>query len=454
MSVKLNKSSKAVTRAQKAATQAQKAATGARKSATAAKKRQQIAAKNEQAARANLGKVRGQLNATRQQRETARRQLNGAQSDLNKANADVKNANIEVKNANAQVETANAQVATAQAQLADVRGELANVRNDLERARQDVRTAQSEARTAQTKAVSAGKSALSAGRAAIDSGRKVIEAEAKVATAEAKVTELSAQSEQLQRDNKELARVNESLGINIQKFRDTAIILSQSDVRVPVDSTLVEHSFARSTSAQDVRSELRAMFDQSATQVVPALLPNAKLELDDLSLGDGKRSLTTDEIYDSLVNFIADKPDAFSVRLVAARNHLAGESVLESRFLVLPIRPAFPADFELARVDLDGRSGQGPLFSALLDLVDEGTAVAKSKGVRPPLSPDVPNFYVPGSREQIFDTLREIKDINGPARVRLITNQPISTADQLSVQFDVEPLSTTTQANARLAPPR
>ena len=445
---KLNQSRQAATRARDSATAARQAETEARKSASQAKKRQQAAVKRAQDARDNLQKVRGQLNSTRSQREAAERQLNAAQTELNQANTDVKNANQKVKSANQRVKDANRKVAEAEAQLDSVQRELSSVRADLAQAKQSEISAKASA-------VRAGQSAIKAGQEVIQSSKEVIEANKQVAEARARVAALAAQSEQLQSDNDKLSSINENLSNDNKKYRDTAFILSRSDVRVPVDSTLVEHSFERLTSASDVRRELRAMFERSADQIVPALLPDAGLEFANLPSSDGKRLLTPDEIYDNLVNFIADNPGALSVRLVAARNHLAGESVLESKFLVVPIRPALPDDFELARVELDGRSNQGPLFSALLDLVDEGTAVAKSKGITPPLSPDVPNFYVPGSREQIFETLREIKNINGPARVRIITTQPISTADQLSVKFAVDPVNpVSTQTNARLAPQR
>lgn len=422
--------------ARKASAQARKDAAAARKNAMAATKRQQAAVKNEQTARSNLQKVRGQLGATTQQRAAALQQLGTARTDLKRADAGVKSAAVRVKNANVR-----AKDAIANAKFAEDRAKSASL----------------SAKNAGKAANDSGKAALAAETQFVKEQDNVAKERANVAKLRANVAKLTAQSEQLQSDNDELNRINTRLGEDNQKYRDTAFILSRSDIRVPVDSTLVEHSFARLTTALDVRNELRAMFNRSAEKIVPGLLPDAALKFADLPSRDGKRLLTTDEIYDNLVNFIADNPNALSVRLAASRNYLAGETVLESKFVVFQIRPALPDNFELGSIELDGRNNEGPLFSALLDLVDEGTAFAKKKGVKPPLSPDVPNFYVPGSREQIFDTLREIKAIDGPARVRIVTNQAISTADQLSVKFEVEPISSvttpvTTTATARLAP--
>ena len=453
VSEKLKQSSDAATRARKEQKAAERDAATARASADKSLAREQAAEKREQIASKNLQTVTRQRDATQQQRLVAQNELKAAQTELNNANADVKTAAASVKAAEARVKKAQNKARDAEQQFKKVQADLGKVRTDLSDARQNEKTANANARLAEVSAKSAEENARNARAAANKAGRAVLDADEQVAKAQAKVAVLTAQSEQLQRDNEELNNINARLSDDNQKFRDTAFILSRSDVRVPVDSTLVEHSFARSTPALDVRGELRAMFRRSANQIVPALLPDAELEFADLPSRDGKSLLTPDEIYDNLVNFISDNPNALSVRLVAARNHLAGEGVLESKFLVLPIRLALPDNFELARVELDGRSSEGPLFSALLGLVDEGTAVAKSKGVTPPLSPDVPNFYVPGSREQIFDTLREIKAINGPASVRIVTTRAISTADQLSVKFEVEPVSSvTTRATARLAP--
>ena len=442
----LKEAQTAAQRAGVARTKAQGEAKLARQSANAATARQQAAVASEAKARDNLKDVSAQLGATKAQREAARQQLKAAKSELLNANAEVKSANMRVKNANKRVKAATAKVKQAE-------NRLTSVQTDLAQAVQSEKTAQANEKLAQESAKNAAISANNAGIAANKAGSDAIKAETQVLKAESKVAQLTAQGQQLQKTNDELNRVNTRLIDDNKRIRDTAIILSQSDVRVPVDSTLVERSFDQFMTALDVRDALRAMFNRGAQKIVPGLLPNAKLVLAEVAAPDGKSLLSDEEIYDNLVNLIVSNPNPLSVRLVAARNHLAGEDVLESRFLVVPIRPALPDNFELARIEVDGRIGEGSLFSALLDLVDEGTAVAKSKGVRPPLSPDLPNFYAPGSREQIFDALRAIKAINGPARVRILTTQPISTADQLRVKFEVEPISAvTTQATARVSP--
>ena len=435
----LTQSRAAATQARAAATKARLDATRARQSASAATARQSEAVAREAKARQNLSQVSAQLGATKQQREAARQQLSAAKSELSNANADVKSANARVKVAIERVKIATDKVRQAEAQLTRTQTDLSRVQTDLSTAQRNQKRAEESAKSAEERAKRAGASAVRAGRSALDAGRDVLIAERRVA-------QLTAQSEQLTRKNVQLDDDN-------KKIRKTANFLSQNDVRVPVDSTLVERTFDQFMTVAKVRDALQSMFDYSAQKIVPNLLPDAKLSLAVVNLPDAGRSSTENEIYDNLASFIANNPDPLSVRLVAARNHLAGEDTLKARFFVLPIVPALKDDFELTRTEVDGRASEGSLFGVLLKLVDKGTDIAKKKGVRPPLSPDSPNFYAPGSNEQIFDALREIKAIGGPTRVRIITTQPISTADQLSVRFEVEPVSAvTTQATARLSP--
>lgn len=438
---------------------AQRDANAARASARQFLASQRAAVAAEKAAVANLKNVSAQRDATQKQRDEAQRAVGVAGQKLSAVTAKLNGANARVNAAQARVNAATAKVKETETNLLLAQNDLTKVQSDLTDAQKKEKTAQTNAGLAEGRATLADKRAVKAGKLTVESGRQVVEAGKEVAQARNKVAELTAQGDQLQSANDELNRINTRLIQDNTKSRETALILARSDVRVPVDSTFVERSFDKSAPALDVREGLRAMFARADEKIVPGLLPGAQLELAELTSSDGKSLLSTDEIYDNLVNYIANNSNPLSVRLVAARNHLAGESVLEAKFLVVPIRPALPADFELASVELDGREKEGPLFSALLDLVDQGTALAKTKGVRPPLSPDVPNFYAPGSREQIFDTLRAVEAAGGMARVRIVTTQPISTADQLRVRFDVEPLSatktqTTTQATARMAPPK
>ncbi len=436
----LSQSRAAATQARQARDEAQKAADEARKNATAAQNRQRKAVEREQAARDNLGKVIGQLSATKQQRETAQQQLRAAQTELEKANADVQSANARVK------------IAT---------GKVAKAQNDLATAQRSEKISKSNAERADARAIDANQKRIEADAGALVSFGERIKAQAEVIQAKKKVDELEEQSKKLIEDNKTLLTENDNL--------IDALLLS--DVRVPVGTVLAAQNFAQGTSFYQAKDDLNALFARADEIVsgykdndknVPPLLPGAKLTLSprlvpapDLDESETQQfvSVEGEEIYNGLAEAISRSQNPLSVRLVSERNHLLGDSTLSVRFVVVPIRSALPANELLVSARIDGAANDARIFKNLTDLADAARDIATQQGVAPPLWRDSRNFYAPGSNEQVFDTLREIKAVNGPARVRIITARPISTADLLSVRFEVEPLSSvTTQATARMAP--
>ncbi len=472
----LTKSREASDKARKGAAAARKEAANARKSAGAALSRQKTAVEREQSALGNLKNVRGQLGTTRQQREIAERQLENARGNLKRARADVTSANAKVSAANARVAAADAQVALAEAQFRQAELNLQRVGQDLklakageqlavgnakaaqfsaERARANASLAEAKADLAEARATKANTNAYNAGKQAYSAGKEILAAQKEVAEAEKRVAQLQEQSDKLSLANEALFKVN-------ARISDEADIILSSDIRVPIGRTLVARSFEQGTSFSEATQGLRALFGRAADKSVPGFLPGARLQLAPRTVlapkeqsGDSDVSVLVrdDEIFNGLANAISRSQNPLSVRLVSERNHLEGEKTLYARFIVVPVRPALPADEELARANFDGRTGDAQLFSALLKLVEAGREVASQSGVTPPLSPEAPDFYAPGSNEQIFVALRKISAFNNPVRVRILTAEPINTTDQLSVRFEVEPLGATTAKNGgRKAP--
>ena len=462
----------ATTKARQARQAAQTEAGAARKNAAAALKRQQTAAKREKAALGNLRQVSKQLGATQKQRQTAQQQLRDAQIELKGANAQVKSANARVKAADARVSAANAQVARADAQFARAQAQLATVQLSLDKAKASEKLAVANAETARQnaeeskrlaqvadeRAATANQKRIEADKGALVSLGKSVQAEAKILEAEKRVAQLQEQSEDLRRANQLALQTNDLVSAE----RDYIL---GSTIRVSVGFTLVARTFESGATFSEATDDLRALFGRAADQVVPGFLPGARLELaprvvpaPNVSQGDENVRVVVqdDEIYNGLATAISRSQTPLSVRLIADRNYLEGEQTLKVRFIVVPVRPALPANAELASANFDPKIGDAKLFSSLLKLVDIGREVAGQNGVTPPLAPETPDFYAPGSNEQIFQTLRKISAFEAPVRVRIVTAAPISTADQLRVRFEVEPVAAsapTTQALARQAPP-
>ena len=463
--VQLKQSRAAAQKARAERTAARADADAARKSAQTYSRREQAAIKRESAARKNLTKVTAQRDATQQQRAAAQRELTRAQAELTRARTKVEAATARVQAARARVQQAEAKVARAETELGKVEVDLTKVRTDLTAARaneklavtnaatanadaatarQNAAKSQLAAQEAETRAADANVRAKNAKDAAFKAGTESIKAGEEVVKAQQRVAQLRAQSAELFAANKAVVDAN-------------SVILA-SNIRVPVGRTLVSRSFEPNLSFSAATEGLRALFGRAAQQIVPNILPGAKLELaarpvlapkENPSDPDLYVIVEGADIYQGLADTISRSQNSLSVRLVSNRNHLEGEDVLEARFIVVPIRPALPAGEELASAVFDKNLGDARLFSALLKLADAGREVATRNGVTPPLSPEAPDFYATGSNEQIFEALRKITAQDGLARVTIVTAQPISTADQLSVRFEVEPAATTARAPAK-----
>ena len=451
---KLTKSQTEAGQANKARQTAQKQAANARKNAAAARSRQAAAVEREAAARGNLQTVREQLGATRTQREKAEQQLKRAQTELKSANVEVENANARVSAANGRVEAASLKVEQAQTRVTKARENEKLAKENAEVARVSAEKSRADAESAEQRAAVANKRTIEAGKQTIEAGKQLIEAEKKIAKAQDKVAELQSQGEQLSLANAALLKAN-------AKISDEADIILSSNIRVPVGRTLVERSFDKGVSFSEATEDLRALFGRAADKMVPGFLPGARLQLaprlvpaPNVQEGDEQTLIIVrdDEIYNGLATAISRSQNSLSVRLVAERNHLEGEKILYARFIVVPIRSALPVNAELARATFDPKIGDARLFSALLKLVEAGREVAGQNGITPPLSPEAPDFYAPGSNEQIFEALRKVSAYDVPVRVRIVTATPIATTDQLRVRFEIDPLATTAQVATRKAP--
>ena len=464
---KLKQSRQAATRAQREQKEAETEANAAKSSASKALASERAAVAREQKASENLKTVANQRDATQQQRDAAQSELKAAQLELKRASAEAKTAAARVKTAQARVriaqntvKTAEAQVERAQTDLAEVQQDLELAQNNAETARRNAQKSKREADAADARATVAGTRAIAVGKQAIDAGKQVIEADKKIAEAQQTVAQLEKQSEDLRRAN--------ALALNVnQNIADETDYILANDIRVPVGRTLLARTFERNLSFTDATEKLHALFDRAAEQIAPEILPGARLQLASRvvpapNAGSGDEQgfvlVKEDEIYNNLAEAISRSQTPLSVRLIADRNHLEGEATLNVRFIVMPVRPVLPANFELANSIFNQSVSDAQLFSALLKLVDAGRQVALQNGVTPPLSPEAPDFFAPGTNEEIFEALRKISALDGRARVRLLTDKAISTTDQLSVRFDVEPLAPTTadasaaRAAARKAP--
>ena len=470
VSGELIKSTAAAKNASREQKTAESDARAAKTSASKALASERAAVAREQKAGENLKIVTKQRDATQQQRDNAQQEFKAAQSELKRASLEVKAATARVKAAGERVKTAQSKVKTAENQVKQEQANLKKVRTDLYTAQTKADAASRRADASQRLADAADARATDAAARATDIGKQAISASKQALAAQKdaieskkEVIESKKAVDQLQAQRAELIRANAELSDD-KKLSDLKRQLVQgSDIRVPVGFALDARTFEPGLSLNEASQRLHGIFDYVATKVMPGdeqnlpILPGAQLRLAQdvpfLTKGqDGEKifyvRVDADEIYDSLATTISRSQTPLSVRLIADRNHLEGEPFLDARFIIVPQRLALSAETELARATFSGKISDARLFSALLNLTDAAREVARKNGVDPPLSPDARDFFASGSNEQIFEALRKISALDGRARVRLLTDKAISTTDQLSVRFEVEPLPSETAATS------
>ena len=454
---KLQQSRQAAASARREQESAEKESVAAKASAAKALASERAAVAREQKASENLQTVTNQRDATQQQRDNAQREFKAAQGELKRANAEVKAASERVKMAGERVKVAQSKAKAADEQLKKAQENLATVRNDLAAVKTSERAALTNAQTANRNAETSKRVADAADKRASDAKDQAFKSGKQILEAQAAVDQLRAQQAKLIDANRGLANLSANLDRAVKRNEFVEV----ANIRVPVGFTLAARTFEPGLSFTESMQRLHSLFNYAANTMTPGtedylpILPGAQLQLavQYVSLDETQKDnevvsiqVNPDEIYNNLATAISRSQTPLSVRLVADRNHLDGDKSLDARFIIVPQRLALPADTELASATFDRKLSDAQLFSALLKLTDTGREVAKKNGVTPPLSPEVPDFFAPGANERIFEALRKISAMDGRARVRLLTDKEISTTDQLSIRFDVEPLAPTTAA--------
>lgn len=193
------------------------------------------------------------------------------------------------------------------------------------------------------------------------------------------------------------------------------------------------------SSSSEALTALRQLLAAGNDMVKKPPISGQELRLVPLNIeAQGQRiQLKEDEIINRLADYISTFDVPASVRLVAAYNQVAGETEIGGRMVVVPVRPAVAGGDMLSAMTIDGTQSDARIFNQLLALVNDGEKTARSHGVLPPQAPDNPDFYAAGTNERIFDALRRIQAIKGPARVRLLAAADLSTADTAQVRFEV-----------------
>lgn len=429
---------KAEREAQNAQVSAQKANasnTAARLAETArnnARRSEQTAKRNASSAVAQKNRALGDLNTARTKLATTRAQFTATRAQLSATQTQFSSAKTRLSLASSRLSAANARLSSAQSRLNQTRLRLNEVRNLESLVRKTATTL--------------GPQVVAAQRQVIALSRQVLTNQRQVDALRTQTAELQTERDNLEKQTRALQRARDRLAQLVQVAEQETSLFAFRPVRINVGRTLVARTLPPELSASRVEAHLRSLL-RSGQNVAPDLLnvsdsSRSSIEVSLVSLSEqterGPIQLDESAIFTQLSQFLSENPREVSVRLVAARNVLEGETAIPTRFEAVVVERKIEANQILAQTRIEAKTGDAGVFRALLDLIEQGQRAARERGVNPPQSPDQPDFYENGTNEQLFEALREVQKLGERAQVQLIAAEDLSSAEPLRVRFNVK----------------
>lgn len=431
---------------------------------------------------AQIAATRARLASTQGQFDAATAQLDSAKSDLDKANSAVKKAQDAAKEAEDlgkkrtqaaneaadravkaakaaqnQVVAAQNRVFLAQNRLASAQNRLATARDREKAALGNERAAQRETKVATRETLTAQRQTKAAQRLRQNAERDLQNSlkSLKIAKSELNSTQASLKSagaSYLRARDKAFEVTSQVLKLESQRnaLQDLAAQTApfvESEAPIKVGRTFAAGIIAANQGPQMVAEQLRVLVRQgqeafAAEEDNASKFPEgAALQLLPLTDQDasGKSVLLEDDAIVRRFAFdLAQRREPTSVRLVAPRNYLSGETRIEAVLRVVPIKPAFAAGETLASTTIDGASGDALIFNSLLELTNLGRSEAERRGVNPPQLGDEPLFYAKDTNVAIFKVLRQIESSRARVRVNLVAAKALSTVEPLRIRLEIE----------------
>jgi hypothetical protein len=315
------------------------------------------------------------------------------------------------------------------------------------------------------------KTLINQGRQVIEQTREALEAQQNAEEFESKLHETQSKQKGLERDQNELKillaslqdqradlqRQSVTLKAQVDFLKDQAReyeeqakkygAVAAGDVGLPVSVTLAARILPPHQSVEQVRQALAELL-HDGEENLPALLNipegEGNTQPPRLRFKEQTGDLRGRSLLEDKANLFADKDDPISVRLLPERNFLIGERDIAADIAYVVVHPALPEGAELAVGTVDGSTGDAKIFNFLLNLTDAGKVYAERAGIQPARAPSAPEFYVRGTNELVFETLRKIAAIKRPVRVHMLAAEDLSTVDQLKVKFELGDTETRT----------
>lgn len=405
--------------------------------------------------------------------QKARDSLRRIQLELGDANLKIANAKSKLSQAQGALKTAQKKANAAAQRANAAQQRLQNAQRRFQQAEQKARDAESKAQNAQTQAMSANtqKSAALASanaarvsansaratankaRAAADKAQAASDkangelqtakdnlqsAQDELDTTQKNLRQAQAGTRSVLADNETVIKLRERLIADNNQLIDTFVA---GNLSITVGQVFAERIIQPDQTASAIRDQLNALQNDALLELKkpPINATIAPLLTLTLPTADNQRvSFDAEKLQHILIENLLSAEVPVAVRWVAARNYAVGEKKIDGRLIPIEVRIVAPEGILLSGETIAGGQSDAAVFNRLLALTDEARAAARERGVTPPLSPQQPNFFAPGTNERVFAALREIQSRGGAARVSLIADTPLSSVAPPAVRFVIE----------------
>ena len=366
------------------------------------------------------------LNATR----TARGEANAAKKGAAQARSAEVQAREDFQNVTLRFNTVNGQLQGAEAKLKQSKRALHQADVQLKKTNFKLAAAERNYKTAQRSYLASSRSYLKASRDLIN---LTAQFDQQKAAYEAQNVDFEKQKTDLDNLKGQARQYAEQMNASLAG----AAIALTGPTMILKEETLAEKTIAAHLSDSRISDALDELLRQARARVTQIGAESGTKDVGMRLVSSPQTDLEEADIEAILTRFLSNATTPVSVRVIAARTHAVGEGTIKAQLVTVPVRNAYANGENIAAATVDGRKSDAQIFNQLLALLNVGQRAAEAgHGVEPPLSRDT-LFYASGTNERIFEALRRIQSVNGPARVRLQASGDASTTQPLRVDFAV-----------------
>ena len=398
--------------------------------------RAQAALQTSQSARDRAKTAQEAAQNAQREAESAKREAENARQSAESGRAQARHgeeaARVRTNQAQTRFVQAQTRYAQAQTRLSTATSQLLDAQNAVVRARTKANRAEGEVRSVESRLAST-RTRLSSTRSDLTKSRSDLQ--------DTKREKSQAESSRTQAVREWQNAIKEKVAVQQELSVANALISDPTQIVVGAGQIFASGVLPAKSSSQKTQDFLASLIAQGRQNAQQDGWQS--LELAAFSLGENNE-LDENKIKLALANYISTFDVPVSVRLVAARSHIQGETEIVARLLAYPVKQAFASGEVLAQATIEvppsGAAGDAQIFNQLLRLVDRGGKTeAQKRGVVPLITVETPNFFAPDTNLRIFEAMRQLQNLGTGRRanVKLVAADEISSVESPRVRFEI-----------------